>query len=239
MTEKIIKASFRGCSIEDRRTFSEAHCIMPISIGQKIHEGDKFIAAMRLVERSFRECTFLLDDSVQKYTLKMASSKDMETLHREAVDAGTAWMNRQKNILESLKISYTIMRWDDWLTMPEFPEKHSIVVDLYRTNEVYKDAIQRNIADFLGRFENRLIDYDDAENLCLTYLLEECAVMTLWVKYKYDFELYPNGRNRAMSATYDFLIKNQYPTLLKQVSLRFKKYAVRTNIDAGSEIISI
>ncbi len=92
----IVKASFKDCSLEDRKIFYKSHCLMPISIGQKIHEGEKFIATMRLVERTFARCTILLDDSVQKYTLKIRSEKDLETLHQQAIEAGTDWLQRQK-----------------------------------------------------------------------------------------------------------------------------------------------
>lgn len=240
MAEKIIKASFKNCSIEDRKTFHKARCIMPISIGQKIHEGEKFIATLRLVERSFRECTLLLDDSIQKYTLKITSNKDLEELHKDSFDAGTAWLDRQENALKTFKASYSIMRWDDWVMMPEFPEHHKMVTEMYYHNKTYKDSFQQNITDFLTSFKKDalLFDYDNAEKLCLAYLLEECAVMTLWARYKYDFELYPNGRNKAMTATYDLLIKESYPDSLKEVALRFKKYEPQTKTDISKELVN-
>jgi hypothetical protein len=47
--------------------------------------------------------------------------------------------------------------------------------------------------------------------------------MTLWVNNEYHFELYSSGRNTAMEATYDYLIKPKFPHLLRPLSLRFKK----------------
>lgn len=229
--QSVIKASFKDCPIEDRKRFYKSHCFMPISIGQKVHEGEKFIAAMRLVERTFARCTILLDDSVQKYTLKISSEKNLTALHQEAVEAGTDWLRRQKKIvLDALSIPYTLMRWDDWVLLPEYVEQHKKIAAFYNENLIYRNAIDNTIKDFLDRYvahkTDSYFDYSKAHDLCFTYLLEECAVMTLWPKGGYDFELYPSGRNKAMSATYDFFIKDQYQNLLKSVSLRFKKYRV-------------
>jgi hypothetical protein len=48
--------------------------------------------------------------------------------------------------------------------------------------------------------------------------------MCLWIEKSYDFEVYPSGRNKAMAATYEHLIKNKHPNILRPVALRFKKY---------------
>jgi hypothetical protein len=235
----VIKASFKECPLEDRKIFYKSHCLMPISIGQKVHEGEKFIATMRLVERTFARCTILLDDSVQKYTLKIKSEEDLAILHQQAIEAGTAWLQKQKDlILDKLSIPYTVIRWDDWLLLPEYTENYKKVVSLYNENLIYKAAIDNTIKDFLDRYaahDATSFDYNKARDLCLVYLLEECTVMSLWVKGGYDFELYPSGRNKAMSATYEFLIKNQYQNLLKSVSLRFKKYKLKIDSEMGQQ----
>ena len=66
-------------------------------------------------------------------------------------------------------------------------------------------------------------DKEFAFDCCLEYLLEECAVMCLWAHEGYDFELYPTGRNLAMKATYECIIKESCPGKLVSVSLHFKK----------------
>jgi hypothetical protein len=43
-------------------------------------------------------------------------------------------------------------------------------------------------------------------------------------KAGYEFVVYPSGRNPALGATYELLIKPTYPNLLRSVALRFKKY---------------
>ena len=46
--------------------------------------------------------------------------------------------------------------------------------------------------------------------------------MCLWALEKYDFEVYPSGRNNAMKATYERLVKPINPNVLKSVGIRFK-----------------
>ena len=58
--------------------------------------------------------------------------------------------------------------------------------------------------------------------------MEECAAMCLWVEENCEYEVYPNPRNKAMSATYEIFIKPKTSSLLKPVALRFKKYGTNT-----------
>lgn len=38
---RIVKASFRENPVEERALFPQSTCLMPISVGQAIHEGAK------------------------------------------------------------------------------------------------------------------------------------------------------------------------------------------------------
>lgn len=226
---KIIKASFRECPISDRKQFKQSHCLLPISIGQAVHEGRKFLATIKLINASFERCTLLVDDTVQWHTLKIdhpQSSKEMliQLAHLE----GNSWLERNMSAIKSLDLAYTIVRWSQWHNNPNFEAQYAKVEHLYKTEARYKAAVDLNIEDYLERYlkrnSNENFDYHHAFSCCLDYLKEECAVMTLWTEGLYDFEVYPTGRNKAMAATYEYLIQPQYPHLLKPVALRFKKY---------------
>lgn len=227
-SHKVIKASFRGNPPEERKLFPTSTCLMPISVGQLVHEGWKLEAVIKLVNSSFKQCTILIDDTVQRHTLAIASSLEPKELYCEALELGDQWLVRNQEKLSELTIPYQIARWDDWLEHWDFNTRLLQVKELYKCNQVYKDAIHVNINRFLARFVARndyyQIDPNRAFDLCLDYLLEECAVMCLWSYECYDFELYPSGRNQAMSATYELLIKPQYPHYLRPVAIRFKKY---------------
>lgn len=236
MTE--LKASFRTCPIEKRQKFNNSNCIMPISVGQEIHEGKKFEAVVKLVNKNFKECTILVDDTIQRHNFGIIhpswTDSELYDLSREE---GDKWLDRNKRAIESnLTIPYKIIRWDDWSNDPRFGEFHKKIIDMYNSDPEYKDAINNNIDKFLINFgrKNVIKDMERARECCKVYLQEECAVMCMWADSKYDFELYPHDRNPAMDATYEKVIKTQYPDNLFFVSLRFKKNGItkkEENID--------
>lgn len=240
---RIIKASFKGNPAAERKLFPTSHCLMPISVGQKIHEGDKFTAVIKLINQSFQRCTILVDDSVQRHTIGITNQGNTEVLYKIAVEEGDAWLVRNQDAIVLLEIPYQIMRWDDWFNKPQYIDSYLRVKQQYDTNQDYKKAIDANIDDFLTRylsnFPELVIDYERAVALCLTYLLEECAVMCLWTDGAYDFEVYPSGRNKAMEATYEQLIKDLFPDYLKPVALRFKKYPGQTHADPINNEVNI
>lgn len=227
--QKITKASFRDCPISDRKTFHNSKCLMPISIGQKVHEGDKFLSTIKLINASFKSCVILIDDSVQRHTIKITDCSDEDTLYNKAIYEGNLWLERNQKIYTQLTIPYYIIRWDKFLRHPEFRNKYAIIDNLYNYNENYKKAIDNNIEIFLSRYLKRLendIDYQYAFSCCLDYLKEECTGLCLWIEEECEFEVYPSGRNESMFATYELLIKPSHPNLLKSVALRFKKYPI-------------
>lgn len=225
---RIIKASFRENPVEERRLFPQSSCLMPISVGQAIHEGAKFAAVIKLINSSFKHCTILVDDSVQRHTMGITNDASADALYQMAVAEGDAWLARNEYAFMQLTIPFEIRRWDDWFNSVNYINSYQRVRQLYDSNEHYRQAIHANIEEFLSRYLKNHpeipVNDERAVALCLDYLLEECAVMCLWTEKAYDFEVYPSGRNKAMAATYDQLIKPYYPDYLRPVALRFKKY---------------
>lgn len=227
LANKILKASYKDCPVLDRKAFKQSSCLLPISVLQPVHEGEKLKATIELIGRTFKTCTILIDDTVQRHTLKISypALSDSE-LYQIAYHDGDLWLNRNKDIYEKLPIPYNIIRWDIWRLHHNFTKQLQVVTELYNINTAYKHAVDLTIAEYLRRSKKngKIFDYEFAAAICLDYLKEECAAMTLWIENSYQFELYPTGRNKAMTATYTHLIAPNYPKLLRSVALRFKKY---------------
>lgn len=223
------KVSFKRCAPTEKKRFAHSNCIMPISVGQTIHEGEKFFATLKLINASFKECTLLVDDSIQRHTMKIQSDLDDEALYQMAIQAGDEWLIRNALSYESLTIPYRIMRWDDWRKHSLYTQAYEMITNYYEKQHDYQTAIHENIEEFLLRYtkksDNQAFDYEKAFGYCVDYLKEECAVMCLWAESDYAYEVYPSSRNKAMTATYDFIIRQAYPGLLKSISLYFEKYA--------------
>lgn len=238
---RIVKASFRGNSPEERKLFPRSTCLMPISVGQRVHEGKKFEAVIKLINASFKSCSILVDDTVQRHTIGILNNTNSDRLYQLALEEGDAWMERSKEFYNQLTIPFDIRRWDDWYHHPDYSASLIRVKKEYADNVSFRKAIHENIDDFLTRFligipQDR-IDSERAFSLCLDYLLEECSVMCLWTKGRYDFEVYPSGRNKAMAATYQYIIQPESPELLKPVALRFKKSSGNSKLDISGEQI--
>jgi hypothetical protein len=202
---------------------------MPISVGQKVHEGDKFIATVKLIARSFKECIILVDDTIQRHTLQIFEPQLTKTeAYNKAKIMGNLWLETNRKALDMFSIPIEILRWDFWAQHKFYFEKHALMENTYENDKGYRESLQQSAKEFLERnvekyslFEEN--EYERAFGLCIEYLIEECACMLLWIEKKCHFEVYPSGRNRAMEATYDKFIRTDYPEVLRSVSLRFKK----------------
>jgi hypothetical protein len=232
----IEKAFFRRCPLDERKKFKQSKCFMPISIGQKIHEGIKLQATLALVNRTFKGCVILIDDIIQRHTMQIENKNvSLEELSKVSEEEGDSWIKRNTSLLEALDIPYKIIRWRKWLFHPDFPPKKLTITRLYQEDAEFKRSMDEGITNFLDRYKKRNDDlscFDEAHafTCCLNYLIEECACMCLWPEEQCEYELYPSGRNPAMIATYEKLIKPEHPGLMVSVALYFKK--------SGREVIA-
>lgn len=234
---KPLKASFAGASGYHSH-FKESTAQLTISVGQPIHEGEKLVATLKLINRSFSACKIMIDDSIQWYTLAILNPEaSQENLIQQAIEAGDRYLHRHQDFFTTLlTIPYDIIRWKDWLNTPAWQNAVLGMQVIYQEDEIIREAIRQNVDSFLSRYEKRSLpeNYvrEHAENLCTHYLLEECAVMKdLWVTLGCHYEVYPSGRNEAMSAIYERYIKPhpEYFHLLKSIGIRFHR---RGNVES-------
>lgn len=240
------RAAFK-CDKEDFAVFEHSTFLLNISVGQEIHESGKFLTTIGLLNKHFkRGGTILIDDSVQRHTMKLNSNKSEQELYDLSVLEGDRWILRNKKYYEQLNMDYEIVRWDKWLFHPKYECKRKMIRDAYNHNLHYRTSINKAIDVFLARYLKRDLEVnisnEEAFDLCLNYLVEECAIFCLWVEGGYNFEVYPGKRNLAFCATYEMFVQPSYPHLLKPVSIKFKnrkqlKPQRFSNEEVPSEII--
>ncbi|MFT3742281.1 MAG: hypothetical protein QM752_06405 [Gammaproteobacteria bacterium] len=224
-----LKTTF-NCPVEYRKQFPASTAQITISVGQPVHEGERIEGVVQLVNRSFKDCIIMLDDSIQSYTNAIAAPhKSKEMLLAEAIKAGDEYLERNGPIFKAnLTIPYRIKRWKDWLGTPEWRAAVREMREAYAVNSEFHQGINACVNTFLQRYEKNKLQhtYDraHAEKLCITYLVEECGVMKdLWTTLGSHFEVYPSGRNEAMDATYKLFIEPKSPHLLRPVAIRFNR----------------
>lgn len=95
--QKNIRASFSQCSDREKERFKEASCLITLSIGQPAHYGPYLASTLEKVNQSFEKCTFLMGDTLQRYTLPLMTSEDQLNKHcfyQESLMLGNEWIKK-------------------------------------------------------------------------------------------------------------------------------------------------
>lgn len=227
-----IKAAFVGCD-EIKNYFSTSNCVVAVSVGSEVHEGENFKATMNLVNSHFPKCTVLIGDSLQRHNLVFTQPqprKSSDNDYKESLFLGDQWLVRNSDTLASLTIPCIIRRWDEWLKNAEFEINLNKIKIWYEGNAKLRESIDFTIEEFIQRY------YSKNEKNSLTrevifyssksYLLEEIAILMLMLpkeKESYNYLIYPNKPIKAFDKSYELFVKPEYPNLMKWVQVRFRK----------------
>ncbi len=222
-----IKPVFKYNHNLDKETFKNSKCLLTISVGQEVHEGDKFAATIDLVNNSFNSCVMLVDDSLQRHSMALDKKENADFFYESSILEGDLWLERNKKHYQNLNILQDIIRWDKWLRHPNYLEQQHKIKALIAEKPDYQTSFDKTIDEFLRRFYPRLLeksnfDMKRAWNLCLDYLIEECTALCLWTELNCNFEIYPGKRNLAMHETHQRFVLPFYPEMLYAVSIKFK-----------------
>lgn len=207
--------------------FEQAHCAVPISVGQRYHEDQKFLSTIQLVNKHFKSCTFIICDTLQRHTLQIYQSHltDQQAFDL-AIEQGADWYQRNKRAIETLTIPYKIMHWTHWLQQPEFEIQLGLLESIYRHTANFKLIFNRTAQTFTHRIIARTPELQRRQDLIfeqsLIYLKEECAVFPLWLEQQFDFVLYPGRYLPTGALNYDYFVKRMHPDLLRYVRINFK-----------------
>jgi hypothetical protein len=227
-----LKVAFKCPSIF-KENFEKANCSLTISVGQPNHEGEKLVATLRAINKSFKNCTIMVCDTLQRHTDRIFfPNLDDLAAYIESKKAGDLWLKQNKVYLEVLDAVPRISRWDNWLYHPLFEQQKARMLHAYEQDPGFKKAMQKTIDEFATRLINRLGEdphilervYEHSFN----YLIEECAIQQIWILESYNFEIYPSERNAILDYTYRKYVQPNHPTLLRPVALKFKRRGSQT-----------
>lgn len=221
------KAAYRYVEDHQKEQFIHSQCLLTISVGQEVHEGDKFESTIYLVNKTFKSCIMLVDDTLQRHTMAINTENSGENFLNLSLKEGDDWLIRNEKYYGQLKNLSKIMRWNDWLLHPNYKKNRNKIKETINQDIKYKEIFVSTIEEFLDRYCSRLMDsshfdYQKAYDLCLEYLIEECTAMTLWPEIQCQYEVYPGKRNLAMNETHTRFILPDHPELLHAVAIKFK-----------------
>lgn len=211
----------------DKATLKQCKCLLTISVGQEVHEGDKFAATIDLVNAWFGSAILLIDDSLQRHSMALDKLQDADYFYAFSLLQGDLWLERNKPQYQRLTILQDILRWDQWLHHPHYAEQQQKIKACLAQQPDYQASFNHTIEEFLRRYDTRLpgsgyVDKQRAKALCLDYLIEECSALCLWPELGCHFEVYPSPRNLAMEQTHQRFVLPDYPDLLHPLAIKFK-----------------
>jgi signal transduction histidine kinase/FixJ family two-component response regulator len=222
-----IKIAFKNVIPAQKSQFANSVCLLTISVGQESHEGEFFNLTIDLINKSFKSCIILVDDSLQRYTMALNSDKSPSYYYELAVLEGRNWLRRNKQYYNKLTIPYKILHWDQWLKHDNFKQQKNIIKESIKNDPAYKATFDKVAENFVSKSRKRtnindIFNISRAKRLSMAYIIEECAALCLWTSLNCQFEVYPGLRNEAMSATHKKFVLPQYPDLLHPVAIRFR-----------------
>lgn len=210
---------------EQKKRFSHSKCLFLISVGQHYHEGNKLEAALKCMNKHFKEIVLVLGDTIQRYTYAAYQNKTHAELLDFAESEGDKWLERNGNIIkESLTKPYKLFRWERYLKHSKFSYYFSMIENAYQSGDAeYQVAFEKDAKDFLQRAgRGELSLSSNSISLCLQYLKEECTCMCLWAEENCEFLAYPYGINNVFRVTYKKFIEGPHNGIMQEIPYGIK-----------------
>lgn len=209
--------AYLKCTKKYKRMLPASSCLLPISVGQGYHEGEKFRATILVVNKHFRDCHVVICDSLQRFTIQFAENLSDSEATRVSLLRGREWLERNRAALDLLSIPHQITKWDDWKSDAAFVRHAQDIERLHAADEMYRQSIIETTTVFARVRQSVTIDKSLAEK----YIREECAMMSLWIEQGFEFEVYPTKRRAASDFAYRELIGKFKSDKMTRIPLGF------------------
>ena len=240
----MVRAFFVGT--KDKQINTEgATYILPISVGQHYHDGDRFEAIISLLNRrKFRSGRIVIASTLQRHTLGLIYPKlTEEDLIELARRHGLEWQARNMPILNQLDHPFEIVDWDLFLETDAYKNRLIEVTTLYQDSSFFCKKIDETVDNFLKRWSLRegIKNYTTGffKNQCKKYLFEECCVASLWVGEGFNYEIYPSSLSPAMDAMYKHFITPYYPDELVWLRVNFRgTSSIKKPVNSSSSVLT-
>lgn len=147
-------------------------------------------------QENFNDVTLYLHDSIQRYNHLLPGVPPKEA-YRRAIEQGDIWL--EKNILGSDSFS-NVIRWDQLLAHPRYPEAHKKISALYKENEEFAHAVNEDISTFAERCRKRGEIFGEGQRTnSRDFLLEEISGYIPLYQDSSAADIHPGMRMRAMN----------------------------------------
>ena len=225
----VIKARLRSLNDKAYQLLPQSHCVVLISVGQRVHEGEMFAATIDFVNNYAAKCTIVVADILQRHNLQVQHQLDSQAALQESAKEGELWCRRNCQIIKELRIPWDLFHWKTWLIQPDYYKFRMQIDFLYQNNKLFQKEFENTINDFLSRRRKKgevILDVMAWRDACLEYLKEECTIMMpMWREEGFNYILYPREEPAAIDITRRIFVQPYSPHHLQWLALQFKRYA--------------
>ena len=234
------KVEFIKTEINNNQISPKSMCIFTISMDVDAYKRAKLSSILRLINKNFQQCTIVIGDLLHRHNYVFEAGYSFEEYEDVCCKKYLDWFkNHLSPCLHELEIPFKVVRWNYFITHPKFEEYLEKIEMLYVTDELCKQAFDDSAKEFLDRRKRQLgANFhvtDDMIRASINYLKEEAAAFCIFPEFNCEYEIYYNKRTFVMQYIYNTLLKPQYPHLLQLLTLRYKKFKNKIDINESSE----
>ncbi|MBN1818262.1 MAG: tRNA-dependent cyclodipeptide synthase [Sedimentisphaerales bacterium] len=194
MTNIVIDTITPAVSQED--LFRRRRCYMGISLDNPMFQNDLLRALLEWATGHFDHCLVVVGDYLRRFNETMLNGRQGEQAEQAAEAVGDAFLQREGDLLHRFSPDQiTVMRWKPCLESQEYARARQVLDQLYKTNDLFRAALQRDAHSFIRRQRKHnqsfVVEEAEAIRLSCRYLLEEIAVFSALSEKGWTVELYP------------------------------------------------
>ena len=101
--------------------------ILPVCIGNDVHEGNKFKVTLKWIVQKFAHVHVLVVDALQRHTIEFLEGVTPARAYDLSIKRGQEWVERHRELLETFGLRGNLIYWSDLLRTTEYPAHYQIV----------------------------------------------------------------------------------------------------------------
>ena len=168
--------------------------ILPVCIGNDVHEGAKFEITLKWIVQKFSQVHVLVVDALQRHTIHFIEGVSPARAYDLSIKRGQEWVDRYSGLLRYYGLNDNLIYWGDLLKAVDYPAHYQMVAEASITCPALRDALEMDIDSFAERLSRRSSAFDSTQvrESCRNYILEELAAQHQVNVQTSGVEVYPN-----------------------------------------------
>ena len=224
MSSPLLKRQYEIAVLRKSAEFSSASKVhLGISVPHRKHGGVELAIMVDWAARNYDAVQIDLYDTIQRHNFSGALGVDNAKAYQMAIEAGDKWIEKNSHIWGSYK-NVSFKRYNELKALfPEAEERLTLLENLYSSDEIFMDIIDREIISYLERKQSREPGWSSEKFETLfqhskAYILDELSVMSLLGETENYLEIY--------SGTFLNLPTDPERLKIKDLPLGLKHYPV-------------